>query len=272
MICRFPVQLSVDIHGKKGSIYVPCGKCAWCLRQKRNEWFVRFLEESKQHDFVRFLTLDYDDDHLPVKTDETTGEIIPVVSLRDIQLYHKRIRKAGYKFRFFVASEYGPKGGRPHCHGIYWSDEKIPYYDFWKNGDEGADVPASPASFKYVTKYILKGSNVPPGADDNFHVMSRKPGLGAAFMSNMDADTPFYRYYDKKMKLPSYYVRKALDLLPDDLKAAYKESKLDYLASIPKHAALLELYQKSGSHYEFEKWLWDLYGIDFNRQISINNK
>ena len=137
MICRFPVQLTVDIHGKKGSIYVPCGKCAWCLRQKRNEWFVRFLEESKKHDFVRFLTLDYDDDHLPVKTDETTGEIIPVVSLRDIQLYHKRIRKAGYKFRFFVASEYGSKGGRPHCHGIYWSDEKIPYYDFWENGDEG---------------------------------------------------------------------------------------------------------------------------------------
>lgn len=269
MRCRFPIQLSVDLHGKKGQIFVPCGKCAWCKAQIRNEWFVRFVEESKHHNFTRFVTLDYRDEDLPIN--EETGEMVPSVSLSDIQKYHKRIRKK-YSFRFFLASEYGSKFGRPHYHGIYWSDEKIPFLDLWPHGDCGADLPASPASFKYVTKYILKGSNVPDGASPLFHVMSRRPGIGIDFVDQVKDDVQVYNYFGQKMKLPSYYSRKFLASLPDDQQSVISDSKLEYLSFKPRHSELKAVYDDLGIQQPFEDWMSDLYRKDFIKQIQINHK
>ena len=276
MICRFPVPLDKSENGVHRIIYVPCGKCAWCLRQKRNEWFVRFVEESKTHLFTRFVTLDYDLDHVPLKMDESTGELVKTVSLEDVQKFHKRLRNM-YKFRFFLASEYGKKTGHPHYHAIYWSDERIPFLDYWKNGENGADLPATPASFKYVTKYILKGSFVPDGADPLFHTMSRKPGIGVSYLDHcrddLDELRPFYRYYNKMMRLPSYYTRKVNDLLPDDLKKSISESKIDYLATQSKYESLLNSYiENAPSDQSIEDWISDIYGKDFRKQIKINSK
>lgn len=272
MICRFPVELDRVVNGKHHIIYVPCGKCVWCLRQKRNEWFVRMLEESKVHLFTRFVTLDYDDEHLPLNIDQETGEVFPTVSLRDIQLYHKRLRK-DFNFRFFLASEYGSKRMRPHYHAIYWSDHKIPFLDYWKNGSCGADLPAKPGSFKYVTKYILKGSLVLPGGDDNFHVMSRRPGIGSNFMKNVNDNTRFYRYFDSVMKLPSYYSRKFNDSLSDSQLSVLSEQKLDYLSSQGKYESLLNTFvENAPENQSIDDWMNDLYRRDYKKQISINKK
>ena len=272
MICRFPVALTKNDHGKHRTIYVPCGKCAWCLRAKRNEWFVRFVEESKRSTFTRFVTYDYRPEDTPIKVDENTGEIIETNSKRDIQLFHKRLRN-DYNFRFFLASEYGKKEGHPHYHALYWSNDRIPFYDLWPYGDHGSDLPATPASFKYVTKYILKGSYVPDGADKNFSLMSRRPGLGVSFMSQVGDDTRFYRYYDKKMRLPSYYVRKYNESLSDTQRSVLSEMKIDYLSTQGKYEALYNLYNElAPADQSIDDWLNDLYGKDFRKQISINMK
>lgn len=272
MICRYPVPLDKSDHGVHRIIYVPCGHCAWCLRQKRNEWFVRFVEESKKHFYTRFVTLDYRDVDLPIKIDEETGELVVTNSLRDVQLFHKKIRNK-YEFRFFLASEYGKQNGRPHYHAIYWSNERIPFYDLWEHGDHGSDLPATPASFKYVTKYILKGSFVPTGADDNFHIMSRRPGLGVGFLDNYSEDHPVYRYYDKLMKMPSYYTRKVNELLPESLRKSVSDSKIDYLATQGKYESLYNLYDKLAPEGQsIDSWIDDLYGKDLKKQYSINKK
>lgn len=272
MICRYPVELDMPLNGKHRIIYVPCNKCAWCKRRIRNEWFVRFVEESKRHTFTRFVTLDYRDDDLPITINDETGEVIPSVSLRDIQLFHKRVRK-DFNFRFFLSSEYGKKNGRPHYHALYWSDEKIPFLDYWNHGDEGADVPAKAGSFKYVTKYILKGSYVPEGAPDLFHTMSRRPGIGVGFMSQLTDETQYYQYYEKKMRLPSYYRRKALELLPEDLRSQLSESKIDYLATQSKYESLLNSFvQNAPDNVSIDEWINDLYKRDLRRQFVINSK
>lgn len=272
MICRYPVELDFPVNGKHRIIYVPCNKCAWCLRRIRNEWFVRFFEESKNHYFTRFVTLDYRDEDLPIKFNEETGEIIPTVSLRDVQLYHKRLRK-DYDFRFFLSSEYGKKHGRPHYHAIYWSDERIPFLDYWKHGDEGADLPAKAASFKYVTKYILKGAYVPVGADPLFHTMSRRPGIGVGFLETMNENTTFYRYYNKKMRLPAYYQRKFMDSLPDELRSSISESKIDYLSSQGKYSSFVDSFVKNAPEDQsIDEWINDLYKKDIRKQYLINSK
>lgn len=272
MICRYPVPISKFVNGKKYSYWVPCGHCAWCLRQKRNEWFIRMLEESKHHLFTRFVTLDYRDDDLPLKVDENSGEVIPVVSLSDIQNFHKKVRKK-YEFRFFLASEYGPKHGRPHYHAIYWSDEKIDWSNLWTHGDVTADLPAKPESFKYVTKYILKGGFTPVGADPLFHTMSRRPGIGSEFCGKYNEHFPYYRYFGSKMKMPRYYDRKFIESLNPDLKAEISTEKLEYLSGIDKWNSLENDFQKNGKNYDsLEDYVNDLYKIDLFKQFKINKK
>ena len=43
----------------------PCGKCVCCQERKRKEWVFRMEEESKVNDWTAFVTLTYDDEHLP---------------------------------------------------------------------------------------------------------------------------------------------------------------------------------------------------------------
>lgn len=272
MICRYPVELDKSENGKHRIIYVPCGRCAWCLRAKRNEWFVRFFEESKRHTFTRFVTLDYRPEDLPIVIDDESGLISPSVSLRDIQLFHKSLRKK-FDFRFFLSSEYGKKTGQPHYHAIYWSDERIPFLKYWKHGDHGADLPAKPSSFKYVTKYILKGSFVPEGSPENFHVMSRRPGVGVGFMDHFSEDRPFYQYYGAKMKLPGYYTRKFNESLSPELRSVISDQKIDYLATQGKYEALFNAFvQNAPQDQTIDDWINDLYKKDVKRQYAINSK
>lgn len=73
-------------------------------------WALRVMHESKLWSSNCFVTLTYDDEHLP-----------PLASLRyrDVQLFHKRLRRVS-PFRFFVVGEYGEELGRPHYHGCYF--------------------------------------------------------------------------------------------------------------------------------------------------------
>lgn len=173
--CRFPIQIMV----KGRQIYVPCGHCAWCLSGEREKMVFRLEQEAKDHLYSTFVTLTYDDDHLPFHVDGD-GVIHYDVCKRDLQKYHHNLRKH-HKFRFLVSSEYGPKTHRPHYHGVYFHDEPIDFVGKWLLGNNSFQKPCNKGGFKYVLKYTLKGSNVPDGSMPNFRLMSRRPGLGASF-------------------------------------------------------------------------------------------
>ena len=177
MKCRYPIQ--INVRGRQ--IYVPCGKCAWCLQRLRKEWVLRLKMEAKAHDFNYFLTFTYRDEDLPLKVNVDTGELVNTVNLDHIQSFHKSLRNKGYKFRYLLTSEYGSRTLRPHYHGIYFTDSPVDFAKFWPFGDNNVQLPASEAAFKYVLKYMLKGSKVPEGADPNFRVVSRRPGIGSCF-------------------------------------------------------------------------------------------
>ena len=111
-----------------------------------------------------FLTLTYDDEHLP------KGEKL---EKEEMQKFWKRLRKAtGTKIRYYMAGEYGTEGGRPHYHAcvfgwkprdtVVWREKK----DFklftseftnkiWGNGYVVVgDVTFDSAA--YVARYVLK--------------------------------------------------------------------------------------------------------------------
>lgn len=72
------------------------------------------LHEAQMHEDNCFLTLTYDDDHLP-----PNGSLVKA----DMQRFFKRFRARldGRRIKFFYCGEYGDKGNRPHYHAIIFN-------------------------------------------------------------------------------------------------------------------------------------------------------
>lgn len=89
---------------------VPCGNCNGCKLEHSRQWAVRMTHEAKFYAENSFLTLTYDDQHVP----QNYG-----LDLRHWQLFMKRLRKSlPQKIRFYACGEYGDLLGRPHYHAI----------------------------------------------------------------------------------------------------------------------------------------------------------
>ena len=131
--CLSPLKLPVDGESGKFRI-VPCGKCNACLVRSRSEWVCRLQEEARVAKSSYFLTLTYDNEHLPIQeyVDPESGACFynGVVVKDDIVKFNKRFRKYldvhfGAKTRYYLISEYGPHTLRPHYHGIYCLDTSL---------------------------------------------------------------------------------------------------------------------------------------------------
>lgn len=123
---------------------VPCGKCAICQIRKRKDMTVRLAHERSMHKDCCFITLTYDDDHLPKTNaaDWKSSESVPclwrgddfgyaTLLPTDVQLFIKRLRRhLEYRpkkptsqardhvdcIRYFAVGEYGTTTHRPHYH------------------------------------------------------------------------------------------------------------------------------------------------------------
>ena len=102
-------------------IEIPCGHCLGCRLAYSRMWADRCMGEATLHESNYFITLTYDDIHMPYSKDVIdfgTGEYIyKTLSKRDCQLFMKRLRKNyqyDNKVRFYLAGEYGSQTARPH--------------------------------------------------------------------------------------------------------------------------------------------------------------
>ena len=104
-MCRFPLPIKYENPWLKSNyLLVPCGSCLECREKRKDEWAFRLYQESLVSKSVFFVTLTYDDEHVPI-----VGQSMSV-SRSDIQKYHKRLAKrlkvVGIKMRYFLISPY----------------------------------------------------------------------------------------------------------------------------------------------------------------------
>lgn len=186
-------------------------------------WAQRCMHEASLHEQNCLITLTYR---------ETDGN----VNKRDLQKFFKRLRRRiePTRIRYFACGEYGGQRGRPHyhivCFGWFPPDAKfvttkkgVDYYgskfleEVWQSDEEfrqgyrkGGFVSVADINFKacrYCCKYLQKldkrEHEVKP-----FTVMSRKPGIGANFVSeDMIADGMMY-LDGKILPIPKFYIDK----------------------------------------------------------------
>lgn len=118
-------DLFVSRH-KSEVIKIPCNRCLGCRLKYAREWASRCMFELQYHDYAWFVTLTYNDQHVPKHyySDPHTGEALPIMSLerRDLQLFFKRLRRAfpQHNIRYYACGEYGPSTWRPHYHMILY--------------------------------------------------------------------------------------------------------------------------------------------------------
>lgn len=216
---------------------IPCNNCMGCKLERSRQWAVRMMHESKCYPANSFLTLTYDDQHVPVDYG---------LDLRHLQLFLKRLRKSQpQKLRFFACGEYGDLNGRPHYHAIVFNydppdkkkhtiiNNKIHYTaeslsKTWQLGYATvADV--TPQSCNYVARYVTKKINTGDdyGAsrywrvspiDGQYHqvkpefaTMSTKPGIGHTYTEKFKSDyypSGFVVVNGVRQAPPKYYISK----------------------------------------------------------------
>ena len=285
MACISPTRIKSPLNNGK-FIYVPCGKCAWCRKAKRNEWCLRFEVEQRQNMFTDFITLTYDEQHVPYYIDEEDGVFEMRASKADVQKFIKRLRKQGYKFKYFIVSELGPKEGRPHYHGIFFSNEKIKESDIQEKWNKGftSSYPASPGAMRYVTKYILKGND----RNNNFMLCSKRPAIGASYIKYQTAIDTYRKTDDgvyafsmpvvggKLCPMPRYYKKKMKSFIDEVDFEINQIRMLHMMEERPKQYYLEQKYKKGGinndEQIEFNNLIENNYLKDLKQQYKINKK
>lgn len=202
---------------------VPCGKCMACLSNRRKQWTFRLKQELNSSLSAFFLTLTYDDEHIPYV------DGLPAVSKRDVQLWLKRLRKAisPIQIRYFIVSEYGSRTFRPHYHALLFNfpievDLQSILEKTWSNGFVSVGSVTG-ASISYCAKYCLQYSDFPNEYVRPFMLCSRKPAIGSSYLTD-----DMIAYHKRTMAnytnengvkapLPKYYKDKIFNKFERDL-------------------------------------------------------
>lgn len=227
------------IRVRHGEVFhdVPCGRCNFCLQNRRKEWSFRLQKELRQHSSAFFLTLTYHDLAVPQQAViHNDIEInVPVLRKEDFQKFMKRLRKRHSKYsqskiKYYAVGEYGSTTARPHYHAIVFGLHKQVVSHIgtiWVDGFVHCGA-VNNDSIDYVTKYVVnkydfKDYPVPP-----FSLISNGIGL-----KHFDQNQKLYKHESKVVNnrgypqvLPRYY-RGKLNVSPFTSEIAKAKARIE---------------------------------------------
>lgn len=196
MACFHPItayrlqsgEIAFYEHSGGRQLQLPCGQCTGCRIDRSKEWTMRLMHEASLHTKNCFITLTYNDEHLPSDCGLDVSHFQKF--MKDLRFkyvpknpFNKNINPKEYRkwqfkngIRFYHCGEYGDQYNRPHYHAILFNhsftDLKIAHYDhqnkpvytsptlesIWGRGFVTVgDV--TPESAGYVARYCMKKIN-----------------------------------------------------------------------------------------------------------------
>ena len=195
MICAFPIE---STYGHRH----PCGQCMPCRINTRRKRVARILMEGRLHKQNSWLTLTYDDEHLPWA--DCDGMLMPVLRVSDWQKWIKRYRKDAGRpgIRYFGVGEYGDQYGRPHWHAVMFGEDAVDcearMRRTWTAGKVLHCRPLEEFAAHYASGYCVKkwtkhGDERLAGRPAERSFSSRSPALGERFVREYVAPALFKR-------------------------------------------------------------------------------
>lgn len=234
MKCIAPLTLPT----KNGHDTVGCGKCMYCLRARKGDWHFRLSWELRESKSAIFVTLTYDQQHVPRSGDGKLKH--QTLSKEDLINFHKSVRKANHRWfqdqgleipdhvmRYYSVGEYGTKTGRPHYHLLMFNVRPEIICRLKKIWGKGHIVvgEVNAKSIGYTAKYLIdrdtRFDNAP--VQRPFSIMSK--GLGQSYLrgnrdwhKSQDDEPEDWRYFvttdqGNRQRLPRFY---ANQLFSDD--------------------------------------------------------
>ena len=220
---------------------IPCGKCMGCRIRKSIDWALRCVHESLLYQDNCFITLTYDEDHLP-----EDGSL----NKKHFQDFMKRLRKhAQHRIRYYMCGEYGSELQRPHYHAIifnhdfadkkphkytaksvlYTSESLSKLWPFGFSTVGAVNYTTAAYCARYTTKKIFgPNSGLHYGnKQPEFSQMSLRPGIGYGYCVKYENEL---RAKDsivlngREYPLPKYYEMVFEDL---DKQKAIRKNKID---------------------------------------------
>lgn len=233
------------------NLSLPCGKCIGCRLERSRQWAVRCIHEAKMHEENCFITLTYNDVHVPYDYS---------LNYSHFQLFMKRLRKSlgDKKISFYMCGEYGENFDRPHFHACIFGHafgflepvgkspagsiiyrslelEKLWTYGFSSVGQVTFESAAYTARYimKKITgdladehyKFVVPETGEVVWRTPEFNRMSLKPAIGLRWLERYRADVYPHdrvvlngsvskppRYYDKYLKKINPLLLEAIQL------------------------------------------------------------
>lgn len=233
-MCQRTIQIKNDgANSTTTGLYntVPCGRCSHCLKTRIQDWVFRLKQEKKVSKNAYFVTLTYDDQHIPQNNGYYT------LNKRHTQLFMKKLRYnqaklTDDKIRYYLVGEYGSKTQRPHYHAIMFNlhDPQL-VHDTWQYGQiTQADQLKHDGGLIYCTSYIL-GRKYNDFREPEFNTQSQ--GLGKNYLTPQiikwhkeDLTRCYVQDGAYKKPMPRYYRKKI-----------YTDAELEYLNAYKQHMA-----------------------------------
>ncbi|QXN75161.1 replication initiator protein [Microvirus mar33] len=225
---------------------VPCGHCPGCALDKANQWALRlcceYETDTTWRDKCWFITLTYDDDHIP-----HTPNGLCTLRKKDVQDFIKRLRyhHLSWDIRYYVSGEYGSHTYRPHYHMIIFN---LPIDDLqvysrgenplftsrfidgvWRNGScKIGELTYQSCAYtaRYTMKKIFNGNKYALqdlGIEPEFSLSSRRPAIGFRFLQSHYEEVLKYEKIlvppsgdnpPRNLPLPPYFLQKISQIDP----------------------------------------------------------
>lgn len=229
MNCLCPITVPDKVlHGfgyKDAKLLVPCGHCAGCAKDRRNDWFVRLWSEYKSHNLpVWFVTISINPFLWPGLNFTTPGVEHQVTPF--IRSWKERFRylNHGVMPKNFLCSEFGSNGkeyvdtagnirittGALHFHGLIFGNFDVATVGkglIHTHGYTKFERLRGPECIRYVVKYVTKDYSI-----DNPLLRARtfcSPNIGdPSYYFGDSPATPFVSINGFHYRTPRYFIDK----------------------------------------------------------------
>lgn len=187
------------------------------------EWVIRLKEEQRVSLNTWFITLTYNDKHIPIGADEDGIPTGWTLRKEDLQKFLKKLRhwnsKIYLRFRYFAVGEYGGRFGRPHYHILMFnmSPQLVSRIEeIWGKGRIDCQ-PVSQGAIEYCATYhvtVDKKKRLAMGVCPEFTTQSGggrgNRGIGYSYVEragnwHRENEKLYIPVGNFKFRLPDYY-------------------------------------------------------------------